>query len=118
MLALYENIKNRRIELNMTQEELADKMGYQGKSMISKIEKGLVDLSQSKILAFAKALNTTPSALMGWTDYEQAGRTLAAKLIDRRLNDACKKAFDFTEDDKQMIVDFINRLDSGRIIPD
>lgn len=66
MLQLYKNIKNRRTELHLTQSELADKMGYADKSMIAKIEKGLVDLPQSKILAFAKALETTPSCLMGW----------------------------------------------------
>jgi repressor LexA len=66
MLQLYKNIKNRRTELHLTQSELADKMGYADKSMIAKIEKGLVDLPQSKILSFAEALETTPSYLMGW----------------------------------------------------
>lgn len=66
MLQLYKNIKSRRTELHLTQSELADKMGYADKSMIAKIEKGLVDLPQSKILAFAKALETTQSYLMGW----------------------------------------------------
>ena len=68
MLQLYKNIKQKRLELGMTQTELALKMGYAGKSMIAKIEKGLVDLPQSKILAFAEALNTSASELMGWTD--------------------------------------------------
>ena len=36
--------------------------------MITKIESGKVDISQKKIVAFAKALSTTPSYLMGWTD--------------------------------------------------
>ena len=66
MLQLYKNIKNRRTELHLTQSELADKMGYADKSMIAKIEKGLVDLPQSKILSFEEALETTPSYLMGW----------------------------------------------------
>ena len=38
MLQLYKNIKSRRIELNMTQSDLASKMGYADKSMIAKIE--------------------------------------------------------------------------------
>lgn len=49
----------------MTQSELAEKLGYADKSMIAKIEKGLVDLPQSKILAFAKALSISPGELMG-----------------------------------------------------
>lgn len=68
MLDLYRNIKNRRLELNMTQSELAIKIGYADKSMIAKIEKGDVDLTQSKIVAFANALNVRPCELMGWID--------------------------------------------------
>ena len=69
MLELYKNIKRRRQQLKMTQTDLALKMGYADKSMIAKIEKGNVDLPQSKILAFANVLETTPSELMG-RDYE------------------------------------------------
>lgn len=69
MLELYKNIKRRRHQLKMTQTDLALKMGYADKSMIAKIEKGNVDLPQSKILAFANVLETTPGELMGW-DYE------------------------------------------------
>lgn len=68
MLQLYKNIKNRRKELGMTQSELAKKLGYTDKSMISKIENGSIDLPQSKIIAFANALDISPSDLMGWED--------------------------------------------------
>lgn len=65
MLQLYKNIKSRRIELNMTQTDLAKLLGYADKSMIAKIEKGAVDLPQTKILAFANALHISPGDLMG-----------------------------------------------------
>lgn len=68
MLELYANIRKRRNELEMTQSELANKVGYSDKSMVAKVENGKVDLPQSKILEFAKALNTTPSELMGWKE--------------------------------------------------
>lgn len=68
MLELYKNIKSKRIELGLTQGELAERTGYADKSMIAKIENGKVDLSQSKIELFAEALHTTPRALMGWED--------------------------------------------------
>lgn len=68
MLDLYKNIKAKRTELNMTQTELANKMGYADKSMISKIEKGEIDIPLSKIIAFSKIFNTYPGDLMGWTD--------------------------------------------------
>lgn len=67
-MKLYENIKNRRLELKMTQTELAEKTGYTDKSSIAKIEKGGVDIPISKINEFAKALNTTPGELMGMPD--------------------------------------------------
>ena len=65
MLEIYTNIKKRRKELGYTQTELANKLGYADKSMIAKIEKGQIDLSQSKIMAFAKALETDARILMG-----------------------------------------------------
>ena len=52
----------------MSQDELAEKTGYTSRSSIAKIEKGLVDLQQSKIISFANALGVTPSQLMGWDD--------------------------------------------------
>lgn len=68
MATLSNNIKKRRNELNMTQEELAKKTGYKTKGAISRIEKGERDLSQSQIEIFANALSTTPSYLMGWEE--------------------------------------------------
>lgn len=67
-MQLYENIKRRRNELNMTQTELAQKTGYSDKSMIAKIEKGVVDIPISKIDEFAKALHISPGDLMGNPD--------------------------------------------------
>ena len=65
MLKLYENIKKRRLELNLTQDELARLMGYTDRSSIAKIEAGKVDLTNSKIYLFAKALRTSVADLMG-----------------------------------------------------
>lgn len=67
-MKLHENIKIRRQALKLSQEELAKKLGYKSTSTIAKIEAGKIDLPQSKIKAFADALETTPSALMGWSE--------------------------------------------------
>lgn len=61
-------IRDRRQQLNMTQHELALKTGYTSRTTINKIEMGINDVRQKKIEAFARALETTPSYLMGWTD--------------------------------------------------
>ena len=67
MLDLYKNIKKFRRANKMTQEQLAVKTGYTDRSSIAKIERGDVDLPQSKILLFANALNVSPGDLMGNT---------------------------------------------------
>ena len=69
-MELYKRIKARREELGMSQEELATKLGYKSRSTINKIEMGKNDITQSKIIAFANALQTTPSYLMGLDEHD------------------------------------------------
>lgn len=64
----HENIKALRELRGLSQEALAAKVGYKDRSSIAKIESGIVDLSQSKIAAFAAALGVTPAYLMGIED--------------------------------------------------
>lgn len=63
-------IKARRKELGITQLELAQRLGYKDKSTIAKIENGTNDITQTRVVEFAKALDVTPAYLMGWTDPE------------------------------------------------
>lgn len=65
MLDLYRNIKTFRLQNKMTQDELARLTGYTDRSSIAKIEGGDVDLPQSKIMLFAKALGVNAGELMG-----------------------------------------------------
>lgn len=65
MLDLYVNIRKRRKELGMSQDELAKKVGYTSRSTVARVENGEIDLPRSKIFAFAEALKTTPGELMG-----------------------------------------------------
>lgn len=58
------NIKKRRFELRMSQQELADAMGYKTRSTIAKIESGENDVSQRKLQRFADVLDTTVEALI------------------------------------------------------
>ncbi len=69
-----DRIRQKRISLGLSQEELAEKVGYKSKSTINKIESGANTkrgLDQTKIKAFANALNTTPAYLMGWEEKSQ-----------------------------------------------
>lgn len=65
-MTIGERIKKRREELKLSQEELATKLGYKSRSTINKIEAGINDITQSKVVEFANALETTVSYLMGW----------------------------------------------------
>ncbi|MCR5092359.1 MAG: helix-turn-helix domain-containing protein, partial [Lachnospiraceae bacterium] len=63
---LYKNIKRLRVENNMTQDDLAKRLGYTDRSSVAKIEGGSVDLPISKIITCAEVFGVTPSYLMGW----------------------------------------------------
>ena len=64
-------IMERRQQLGLTQEDLAFRMGYKTKSAINKIELGINDVSQSKVVKFAEALNTSVAYLMGWEEQKE-----------------------------------------------
>ena len=72
-------IMERRQQLGLTQEELAFRMGYKTKSAINKIELGINDVSQSKVVKFAEALHTSVAYLMGW-DEEQEEKPTNPKI--------------------------------------
>lgn len=101
MLQLYENIKNLRKAARMTQEELARLTGYTDRSSIARIEKGLIDLPQSKINQFAKALGTTPGELVGWdAEPEDVGALLASALDDPKLVKLIQNYMELSETDR------------------
>lgn len=60
-------VRKRRLEIGLTQEELAQRANYAHKTSISKIEQGKSEIPQDKMQDFANALNTTIAYLMGWT---------------------------------------------------
>lgn len=81
-MTIYERIRMLREKLGMTQQELAEKTGYKTASAINKIELGLRDLNQHKIIAFAEALHVTPAYLLNGDDMpREAIRTHAVVPI-------------------------------------
>lgn len=81
MATIGDRIKARRLEMRLTQEELATKMGYKSKSAINKIELGINDISQSKVVRFAEVLQTTPAALMGWDNEPEDQAEIEAEIL-------------------------------------
>lgn len=101
---LYKNIKTRRTELGITQTELAEMLGYSDKSMIAKIEAGKVDLTQSRIVAFAEALKMSPGELFGWNE-EPYSPDMTSK--ENQLLENFRK---LDENDRKMINTMIKAL--------
>lgn len=99
MSTVGENILAIRKQLGWTQEELATKMGYKSKSTINKIELGINDIPQSKIVKFAKVLGTSPARLMGWE--EDTSTLQKSPSNDERIS--------LTEGEK-VLLDLFNRV--------
>ncbi len=69
-MTIGDKIKQRRIELGLTQTELANLMGYVSKTSICKIETNVeTNLSAERIGHFAKVLQMSPLELLA-PDYE------------------------------------------------
>lgn len=69
--AVYEmgqRIKARREAIGMSQQELADRVGYKSRSSINKIELGKNDIVQSTIKKIASVLGCPPSYIMDGID--------------------------------------------------
>lgn len=82
-----EKISKRRTELGLTQEELADRMGYKSKSSINKIELGLNDIPQSKVVKFSEVLNCSIAYLMDWEEV-QKNNDIQTDIVVRMRTDA------------------------------
>ena len=86
-----ERIKQKRIELNLSQDELAKKVGYKSRSSIQKIECAR-NLPLPKVEKMAVALECTPSYLMGWEESEDE-QAIYGYLIDAYAKNAEDKEF-------------------------
>lgn len=104
-MTLYDRIRTRREQLNMSQEELAKRLGYKSRSTIAKIESGENDITQSKIVAFAKALGVKPGYLMGWEDVPEPSPSLS---LTQQEETHIKKYRQLDADGKEEIDDLID----------
>ncbi|MCO4473050.1 XRE family transcriptional regulator [Streptococcus pasteurianus] len=67
-----ERIKQRRKSMKMSADQLAERVGV-SRSTIFRYEKGDIEKVGPDVLkGIAKALNTTPSFLMGWDDIQES----------------------------------------------
>ena len=81
-----EKIKRRRMELGLSQRELARRMGYSDNSTLARIEQGKVDVYQNKIVQFSEVLGVSVAYLMDWEE-EQKKNDIQADIILRMRTD-------------------------------
>lgn len=79
-----ERIKQRRMELGLTQEELAIRMGYKGKTAVCMAETRGDNVTTTKVAKFAKALDVTPRWLMGFEDPDDHAEDVVDYLVNTR----------------------------------
>ena len=72
-MALKDDLKQRRIELNLTMAEVAKKVGV-SEATISRWESGdIANMRRDKIVLLSKALKVSPSFIMGLDDNQETG---------------------------------------------
>lgn len=67
-MTIGERIKARRVELGLTQEELAKRLGNKSRASVCTVERDKEDLTTARIRQYAEALEVSPSYLMGWNN--------------------------------------------------
>lgn len=115
-----DRIKQRREELNMSQEELAKRIGYKSRSSINKIELNLSDVPQKKVPEFAKVLNVSIGYLMDeTTNVKSHDETQQFTTVDEAMLFLIKSpvvsaygGYDLDKMSDDEIVDFANELSS------
>lgn len=109
-MTIYERIKYLRENLNMSQQELAAKVGYKDKSAISKVERGDRDINQTMIKKYANALGVTPTYIL-FGDEEINEETPTPELTEgeRAWLELYRKT---SPDLKDMFIALIERFDS------
>ena len=105
-MTLGEKIRKRRMELNMTMDDLGQAVGVQ-RSAINKYEKGIItDLKRSTIQALARALDVSPVYLLDDDPSDDDQARLEALHQDPRLG----LLFDRTRKMSKADVDFMIQM--------
>lgn len=102
-----DRIKQKRLDLGLTQQDLAERMGYKTKSAISRVERDYEqNLTLDRVALFAEALNVTPAFLMGWED-ESGAKTILGQLGEAKMNSIIR------EEKQQKANDLYDRFENA-----
>jgi len=85
-MGLKENIKNRRLELNLTLEDVSKKLSI-SKPTLQRYESGVIsNIPSDKIERLATILETTPAYLMGWEEKKTETKSLLSEAQQSLLD--------------------------------
>lgn len=83
-MGLKENIKSKRLELGLTLEEVANKIGVK-KPTLQRYESGVIsNIPSDKIEALAEVFDISPGYLMGWENKKEIKQTEDTISIEER----------------------------------
>ena len=100
-----QKIRQRRIELGLSQTELAKRAGYADKTGISKIESGDRDLNSEKIALFARVLDMDPAELLP-DPFQRPLRDAPLVLTDEE-EDLIRKLRSLPEEGRQDVMEIV-----------
>ena len=110
-----ERIKKARKAKGITQQELADKLGYKSRSSVNKLEKEARDIPRSQIVKLAEILDVTPAYLMGWDEFD--GKFNTNRLSqEAKLYDDIKKLYGSETVEAVNLFTQLDDTDKGKII--
>lgn len=85
-MSIGENIRKRRLALNLSQQELADALGYKTRSSIAKIEKNSSALTPDKLQTLANTLRTSVNFLISG-DFDNVEKLRGTVMSGIQLED-------------------------------
>lgn len=109
-MTIGDRIKQRRIELGLTADDLADRIG-KSRATVYRYENGDIESFPTTVLEpLADALQTTPANLMGWDEEDRIAEFIVDSISDDYLIEFSKAAKLLNEQSKKRLLRYVQLL--------
>ena len=105
-MTIGERIRKRRIELGLSQDELAKKVGYKSRSSIQKIEASR-KLPLDKVDLMARALDCSHGYIMGWADEESIPKDIVDYYVEQDNDRELLLAYHHASPEIRQMIDYL-----------
>lgn len=109
-----DRIRQRRLELGLTQLELAKRLGFSTKAAVSKIECQGDNVTLKNVEKFAYALHCAPAYLMGWSDEKYDNEPTYHETANERTDTFIVLYNQLDEEQKKLIDNLLTSLVSKK----